>query len=62
MSDTSAFFAKGPRKNNFPSWGVEARVGQGARREHTGSMRPTSNAARRDASAAEQRELFLRGP
>ena len=53
--------AKGPRKNRFPFWGVEAPGWQGARREHTGSIRPTSNAARRDASAAEHGKLFLRG-
>ncbi len=53
---------KGPRKNNFPFWGVEALGWLGARREHTGSIRPTSNAARRDASAAENGKFFLPGP
>ena len=33
--------------------GVDAPVQQGARREHTGSIRPTSNAAGRDAAAAQ---------
>ena len=44
---------RGPRKNNYPFWGVEALGWQGTRREHTGGIRPTSNAASRDASAAE---------
>ena len=43
-------------------WGVEAPGWQGARRVHTGSIRPTSNAARRDKSAAEHGKLFVRGP
>ena len=36
---------KGPRKTNYPFWGVEAPAWQGARREPTGSIRPASNAA-----------------
>ncbi len=53
--------AEGPGKNKFSLWGVEARGWQGARRDQTGSMRPTSNAARWNASAAEHGTLFLRG-
>ena len=44
---------KGPRKNKCPFWGVEAPGWPGARRERTGGIRPTSNAARRDRSAFE---------
>jgi hypothetical protein len=46
----------------LPSVGVEAPARQGARSAHTGSMQTTSNAARRDASAATMRKLFLIGP
>jgi len=45
--------SKGPVKNKFAFLGVEAPGWQGARREHPGSIRPTSNAARQNASAAE---------
>ena len=53
---------KGPVKNRFAFLGVEAPAWQGVRREHTGSIRPTSNAAKRDASAARNVKLFLTGP
>ena len=42
--------------------GVEAPARQGARSAHTGGMEATSNAARRDASAATMTKVFLRGP
>ena len=42
--------------------GVEAPGWEGARREHTGSMRLTSNDASRDGSAARNVKLFLLGP
>ena len=38
--------------------GVEALASQGRRKENTGSIRPTSNAARRDASAPENARDF----
>ena len=41
--------------------GVEAPVQRGARREHTGSIRPTSNAVGRDASAPECRRTHETG-
>ena len=53
---------KDPVKNKFALGGVAAPGWQGARGEHTGSIRPTSNAARWDASAAENGKWFLRGP
>ncbi len=42
--------------------GVEAPARQGARSAHTGRMQATSNAARRDASAARMAQLFPGGP
>src|SRR5204862_6972701 len=42
--------------------GVEAPARQGARSAHTGCMKATSNAARRDASAARVAQLFPDGP
>ena len=53
---------RGPVKNRFAFLGVEAPGWQGARREHTSSIRPTRNAARRDGSAARNVKLFLTGP
>jgi len=50
---------QGPRKHTFRLWGLEAPGWPGARTEHTGSIRPTNNAARRDASAAERAEVIL---
>ena len=44
--------SKGPSTNDVCVLGVEAPARQGARSAHTGSMQATSNAARRDASAA----------
>src|SRR5258705_498444 len=44
------------------SLGVEAPARQGARSAHTGRMKATSNAARRDASAARAAQLFPDGP
>ena len=44
------------------SLGVEAPARQGARSAHTGCMKATSNAARRDASAARVRSYFRTGP
>jgi hypothetical protein len=41
---------------------VEEPGWQGARREHTGSIRPTRNAARQDGSAARNVKLFFTGP
>ena len=41
--------------------GVEAPVPQGARSEHTGRMRPTSNAAGPDAATAECRRIYEMG-
>ena len=55
-------WAKGPAKNTFAFLGVEAPGWQGTRREHTGSIRPTSDAARRDGSAARNVKIFLTGP
>ena len=54
--------SKGPGKNKFALLGVEAPGWEGARREHPGSIRPMSNAARRDGSAANKVKLFLPGP
>ena len=51
-----------PGRAGSHSMDVEALGWQGARREHTGSIRPTSNAARRDGSAARNVKLFLTGP
>src|SRR5258708_38060570 len=45
-----------------PSLGVEAPARQGARSAHTGRMKATSNAARRDASASRMVQLFPDGP
>ena len=53
---------KDPVKNEFALVGVAAPGWQGARGEHTGSIRPTRNAARRDGSAATNGKLFLTGP
>jgi hypothetical protein len=53
--------AKDPVRNKSVIVGVEAPARQGARSAHTGSMKATSNAARRDASAATVIELFLIG-
>jgi len=41
---------------------VEAPGWEGARREHPGSIRPMSNVARRDGSAAKNVKVFLTGP
>src|SRR3990172_4706686 len=41
---------------------VESPGRQGARRENTGSIRPTSNAARRDESAPRSHRLFMDRP
>ena len=49
---------KDPVKNEFAWVGVAALGWQGARGEHTGSIRPTRNAAKRDASAAECRRSY----
>ena len=46
MSLPSAF-AKGPRKNTCPFLGVEAPAWPGARREHTGSIRPRQGMVQR---------------
>jgi hypothetical protein len=43
----------------FALMGVEAPARQGARSAHTGSMLATSNAARRDASAARSVNLIF---
>src|SRR5258705_1975193 len=51
----------GPRIS-AASLGVEAPAWQGARSAHTGRMQATSNAARRDASAARMMRLFSDGP
>src|SRR3990170_8206944 len=42
--------------------GVESPGRQGARKENTGSIRPTSNAARRDESAPRSHRLFMEWP
>jgi hypothetical protein len=42
--------------------GVESPGRQGARKENTESIRPTSNAARRDESAARSHKLFMDRP
>ena len=47
----SAGTRRGPVKKKFESLGVEAPGWPGARREHTGSIRLTGNAARWDGSA-----------
>ena len=54
--------SKGPVKKKFALLGVEAPGWEGARREHPGSIRPMSNAARRDGAAANNVKLFLTGP
>ena len=54
--------SKGPGKNKFALLGVEAPGWEGARREHFGSIRPMSNAARRDGAAANNVKFFLTGP
>src|SRR5659263_442218 len=41
--------------------GVESPGRQGARKENTESIRPTSNAARRDESAPRSHKLFMDG-
>jgi hypothetical protein len=53
---------QGLEGNNCPSWGVEAPVGQGARSAHTRGMQATSNAGRRDGSAAQLGQLFPSRP
>ena len=50
-----------PLMNTVSTEGVEAPASQGTRREHTGGMRPTSNAARWDESAAECDHIHDRG-
>src|SRR5512140_2027162 len=42
--------------------GVESPGRQGARKENTGSIRPTSNAARREESAPRSHRLFMEWP
>ena len=54
--------SKGPVKNEFALLDVEAPGWEGARREHPGSIRPMSNVARRDGSAATNVKLFLTEP
>ena len=54
--------SKGPVKNEFALLDVEAPGWEGARREHPGSIRPMSNAARRDGAAAKNVKFFLTGP
>ena len=52
----------GSRENNFPCFGAETPVWQGARTAHTPRMERTSNAARRDGSTPKQGKVFLREP
>ncbi len=47
--------------NTASTKGVGAPVPHGARREHTGSIRPTGNVAGRDASAAEGGRIYDTG-
>ena len=51
----------GPGQEYVRIWGVETLGWQGARREHTGRIRPTRNAARREGSAAKNVKLFWTG-
>src|SRR4029077_12470384 len=59
LDDGERAIHKGPGWNEVVELGVEAPARQGARSAHTGSMKATSNAARRDASAARSVNLIL---
>jgi len=53
---------KGSGVNNFAIWSAETPDWQGARRAHSRSTQPTSNAARRDGSALQMVMLFAPEP